>query len=383
MKAAALAFVLLIGAAIVLAFANTLNSWVLGGLIGGLAAILLSIPISLALFTILARRHDEQLYAQGREQEDEVVFDDEQYVEVYEAEAYILPSDDEQYFELQDRRISERRNVPSPSYPRLPAAGQSRVQASAKSIYNQRSLNYPQGTRRPSQALLAQGNGTRTPAQPLSPDRAKPYTRNQPNSLAKHQTAALRAARREAAQEQNIDQDDIPTSTSMSRRLPIRSSQPLNGRQHAGGLSRPTSQLSRQEIFPDKSQRTVDASTKHQQTSQHRHRSIDDAHASNRYPQTDSLRMRESETDRSGDRFEQTGPLQRNPETGKITRNPHLGERPRNPDAITGSLKNPLVRRPPYMYEDDPLRQDLAQLVERPITRRSSLKESWAEEQED
>ena len=54
MKAAALAFVLLIGAAIVLAFANTLNSWVLGGLIGGLAALLLSIPISLALFTVMA-----------------------------------------------------------------------------------------------------------------------------------------------------------------------------------------------------------------------------------------------------------------------------------------------------------------------------------------
>jgi hypothetical protein len=60
-----------------------------------------------------------------------------------------------------------------------------------------------------------------------------------------------------------------------------------------------------------------------------------------------------------------------------------LGERPRNPDAITGSLKNPLVRRPPYMYEDDPLRQELSQFVERPIVRRSSLKESWVEEQED
>jgi hypothetical protein len=64
-------------------------------------------------------------------------------------------------------------------------------------------------------------------------------------------------------------------------------------------------------------------------------------------------------------------------------RNPQVGERPRNPDAITGSLKNPLVRRPPYMYEDDPLRQELSQFVERPIVRRSSLKESWVEEQED
>ena len=334
MKAAALAFVLLIGAAIVLAFANTLNSWVLGGLIGGLAAILLSIPISLALFTILARRHDAQLYAQG--QEDEMVFDDEEYVEVYEADAYVLSSDDEQ-LELQERRIPERRNVPEPSYPRLPAAGQSHAQSAAKSMYNQRSLNYPQGTRRPSQALSAQRNGTRTPVQRLSPDRAVPNTRNQPNSLAKHQTAALRAARREAAQELN----------------------------------------------PDKSQRSVDASTKQQQTSQRRYRAIDDEDASNRYPQTDSLRMRETETDRLRGRLEQTGPLQRNPETGKIMRNPQLGGRPGNPDAITGSLKNPLVRRPPYMYEDDPLRQELSQFIERPIVRRSSLKESWAEEQED
>jgi hypothetical protein len=383
MKAAALAFVLLIGAAIVLAFANTLNSWVLGGLIGGLAAILLSIPISLALFTILARRHDEQLYAQGQEQEDEMVFDDEEFAEVYEADAYILPAEDEQYSGLQERRISERRNIGAPSYPRLPAAGQSHAQSSAKSMYNQRSLSYPQGTQRPSQAQSAQGNGARTPAQRLSPDRAIPYTRSQPNSLSKHQTAALRAARREANRELNMDQDDIPTSTSMSRRLPARSSQPLNGRPNAGGLSRPTRQLSRQEIFSDKPQRSIDASTKRQQTSQRRYRPIDDEHASNRYPQTDSLRTRETETDRLRGRLEQTEPLRRNPETGNITRNPQLGERPRNPDAITGSLKNPLVRRPPYMYEDDPLRQELSQFVERPIVRRSSLKESWVEEQED
>ena len=381
MKAAALAFVLLIGAAIVLAFANTLNSWVLGGLIGGLAAILLSIPISLAIFTILARRHDELLYAQG--QEDEMVFDDEEYAEVYEADAYILPSDDEQYLELQERRIPERRNVAAPSYPRLPEAGQSQAQSSAKSVYNQRSLKYPQGTQRPSQALSAQGDGTRTPSQRLSADRAAPYTRNQPNTLAKHQTAALRAARREAAQELNIDQDDIPTSTSMSRRLPAGPSQPLNGRPLTGGLSRPTRQLSRQEISPNQSQQSVDRGTKQQTMSSRRHRFIADEDTSNRYPRTDSLSVRETKTDRLQGHLEQTGPLQRNPETGKIIRNPQLGERPRNPDAITGSLKNPLVRRPPYMYEDDPLRQELSQLIERPIVRRSSLKESWAEEQED
>jgi hypothetical protein len=32
-----------------------------------------------------------------------------------------------------------------------------------------------------------------------------------------------------------------------------------------------------------------------------------------------------------------------------------------------------LVRRAPYMYEDDPLRQELSQQVERPKVRRRSI----------
>ena len=59
MKAVATALVLIVGAAVVLWYANTLNSWVLGGLIGGLAALLISIPISLTLFSYLSRRHEE------------------------------------------------------------------------------------------------------------------------------------------------------------------------------------------------------------------------------------------------------------------------------------------------------------------------------------
>jgi len=64
MRAAAVALVLIVGAAVVLWYGNTLNSWVLGGLIGGLAALLLSIPISLTLFSYLSRRHEEQLQAE-------------------------------------------------------------------------------------------------------------------------------------------------------------------------------------------------------------------------------------------------------------------------------------------------------------------------------
>jgi hypothetical protein len=51
--------VLIAGAAVILWFGSRLNSWILGGLIGGLASLLLSIPISLALFSYFARQHDE------------------------------------------------------------------------------------------------------------------------------------------------------------------------------------------------------------------------------------------------------------------------------------------------------------------------------------
>src|ERR1700693_3697850 len=64
MKAVAVALVLIAGAAVVLWYGNTSNSWVVGGLIGGLAALLLSIPISLTLFSYLSRRHDEQFRAE-------------------------------------------------------------------------------------------------------------------------------------------------------------------------------------------------------------------------------------------------------------------------------------------------------------------------------
>jgi len=75
-----------------------------------------------------------------------------------------------------------------------------------------------------------------------------------------------------------------------------------------------------------------------------------------------------------------TGPVRPNPETGKIVRNPQLGES--SGESKSGSLRNPLVRRAPYMYEDDPLREEFAQHVEKPITRRSSLHHSYESEED-
>ena len=51
-------------------------------------------------------------------------------------------------------------------------------------------------------------------------------------------------------------------------------------------------------------------------------------------------------------------------------------------EPATNNLRRPLVRRAPYMYEDDPLREEMAQYVKRPIARRSTryLKPSSADD---
>lgn len=331
MKAAAAALVLIVGAVVILVFANTLNSWVLGGLIGGLAALLISIPVSLLLFTILARRHEQELQTLQQELEEMAYADQDEneYAEVYETDVYILPEEAE--FSIKPGR---RR---SPDMRALPAAGQS--QAST-----QRSGTYAQGNRRSAQAL-PQALRKGTPTRQLSPDRRQlkrsAYEVNAMRS--KFQTAALREARREAALQVD-DVEVIPTHSSAppKRVLSPRSSQPLS-EQPARFRQKP------------------------------RTPSSGEVSLSNKAPQTDSLHMREPRTDQLRDRYPQTGPIYPGPQTAQPARDSQLIEQLRNPGMITGSLKNPIVRRPPYMYEDDSLREELAQQIEGPIKRRSSL----------
>jgi cell division protein FtsW (lipid II flippase) len=55
MRAIGAALVVIAGAAVLLWFANTSNSWVLAGLIGGVSGVFLSVPISLTLYSYLNR----------------------------------------------------------------------------------------------------------------------------------------------------------------------------------------------------------------------------------------------------------------------------------------------------------------------------------------
>jgi len=74
------------------------------------------------------------------------------------------------------------------------------------------------------------------------------------------------------------------------------------------------------------------------------------------------------------DYYPQTGPMRPQPRTGQIARNPHVEAQRGNPERVSGTLQNPMVRRAPYMYEDDPMRQEFAQHLNAPAVRRSSRK---------
>ncbi len=363
MRAAAAAIVFILGAAVILVFANSLNSWVLGGLIGGLAALLISIPISGMLFTVLSRHHDLKLQTLHQElgEMGYVNLDENGYEEVYEADAYVL-SDEEYYNQTVNRRMADVRA--------LPAAGQS--YASAHREINERVGRSTQSSRRPSQAL-PQGRGQGTPTRDLSSERRQVRrSMHEVNAMrSRFQTAALQAARREAQQLDDVDVIPTHTQAPNKRVSQGRTSQSLGRQLGSSRQILPPSDLSRKQrtAHSNVSQSSLDT-TSDQQKSKRRTLSSGELSSTHRPPRTDSLHTDEL---RNRSSYPETDNLRVQPQTGQMVRNPQLGQPQRNADMMTGNLKTPLLRRAPYLYEDDPLRQELAQQIdEEPIVRRSS-----------
>jgi len=361
MRAAALALVLIVGAAVVLWFGNTLNSWVLGGLIGGLAALLLSIPISLTLFSFMSRRHDEQLRAVEQEeispaQPYEYVEHADADAEVCEGETYLLPVQAEWHEEPNRRRIPTARQLPAPAYPRLPAAGQGYTSASANPMLPQRSLNnVPR--QQPKTSSIARGKDT--PAQRSTPERRiyypgfPGYQGNSSRGL--QQTAALHAARQEALRQRDGVEEVSPIPTTQFKRLPPPRSPNYPTEQIARPVQpRPSRQLPQQPPYQQRPpRRTVDALPMQP--------GRPDAQRQINEPRTEDI---------NDGRYPRTGPVRQ--QTDQVTRRPNLGGYTSNSERATGSIKNPLVRRAPYTYEDDPLRQQLSQHIDTPTVRRTS-----------
>lgn len=369
MKVAALALVLIVASAVVLLFANTLNSWVVGGLIGGLAALLISIPISLIIFSTLARRNDERLYAQMLLQQEEDLaayedeyrqeyeegddYDEEEYGPVYEADAYYV-AEEEEGFELpRGRRQSELRS--------LPAAGQSYASSSARSTAKQRAADAPQASRRPTRELAYERErGERT--REVSPSRQKQETGHQRTARAPYTTQSLRsqqqATARRAAQQEAAQRHGSTRSEQLS----------------TGPVQRPPTprHLPPQSIQLNRSRVQEEASNKN--AGENGWPRANTGRGAKRPSNTGSARPQETQTDQLRDRnpYPSTGPVRWNPETGQMARNRRGDEQQGEEEATTGNLFDPLVRRAPYLYEDDPLREELSRHVDKPIIRRAS-----------
>ncbi|MFL5693109.1 MAG: hypothetical protein ACJ795_15030 [Ktedonobacteraceae bacterium] len=380
MRAAAVALVLIVGAAVVLWYGNTLDSWVLGGLIGGLAALLISIPISLMLFSYLARRNDERAKAEAQEEMSLALMDSYDYleppVEIYENEADMLPSAEDDYDSADDYRGARGRNLPAPSsYPRLPVVRQQLLPAE-QSRYRQQKDVLPGRTREQPAAPRQQPKTS----QPLRYPGFPGYHVDAQRSA--HHTAALRAARQEAAQQYGDGETRIMPTSSSKRLSTVRPEQRIMPQPSVQPrVPRHARQLQPQPQAPQQYQRrrTVDGSSG--SSSGNRSLPRPGEGVTGQLPQGRNLRGHEAQTDKIGERYPQTGPVRRQT-TDHLARHRQVDGQPRSAETISGSLKNPLVRRAPYMYEDDPLRQELAQHIESPLVRRSSRYEEYDEEED-
>ena len=400
MRAVATALVLIAGAAVILWYGSTLNnSWVLGGLIGGLAALLLSIPISLTLFSHFSRRHDEHLRAE--EQEEEIHFarerDEYDYPMISSRRAYEVEGegysiqevdeddydeeDDEEYWREEEMRRRPRR-LPAPESD-VPRTNQR--QTTTRQTTNTRNGNNRLPAPRPQEYLpqprqqMQQAQQIPQPMQSQKPQRrdTKVLRNSSLGAISQHRMDALRAARMEAARAS--EDDDIEVSQTQ------RSRQERNVR--SGQYMRDRTEQESQNVLHRASERPSNASRTSKgggsdSLAPQREKSRPYSDDGNRQsapptsPYSDTMRTsrenrREPQTDYISNRFPRTEPVRR-----ARTKDLQPNQEPEEPDTSDiMHVNRPLVRRAPYLYEDDDLRQQFAHEIEQmdpPRVRRSS-----------
>jgi hypothetical protein len=363
MKAVATALVLIAGAAVVLWYGNMLNSWVVGGLVGGLAALLLSIPLSLLLFSHFARHQDE-----GQK---EGAFEEERYVddgyhqiaarrvrsmrdvrgtrEVYEVLEDRVPQRNSTWNPEEDYQVPPARRLSSPAQYRLPAARE--YTTSQRLPAQERGMTSRHPTRQLPEYQVLKNN-----QKAVSTDRSQ------------LQAKALRTARLEASQ-QSREQDFEQYSYKDYR---------------AYGSERGS------ELYNER------RSLEEEQLSTHEHEMLSQRRrmrAARRERRIVDSTLLPKDTNDGYEQYTLNSPSSTYGEVAEEmdpTDMQNSAVRERDTDRIstsppTESVGRSLVRRAPYLYEDDPLRQELAQHVQEPITRRSTrylVSPSDEEEQE-
>jgi hypothetical protein len=353
-KTVAMALVLIIGAAVVLWYGNTLNSWVVGGLIGGFAALLLSIPISLVLFSYFSRHYDvhqqrgvlvhrglslaqTSSYSIVLDEDNEESIDEEQEFEYDNGEVYDgeLDTDGDEYIlversvweERQSRQLPPARHVSSPATARLPIVNQDLLLEVERGHVDgnpeQRSGQREKSEARPVKYSGSAGN------------------RKDP-SYSRYRSQALRAARAEAALRAEYEEDNVFLSTRTMRHL--RQKQRGDGRwPFSRGIPEPPTNN-----YSQRPQRIVD-SLPPQNGSPRPLPALDNASQIDRFTS-----YRDAQTGYEID------------------------------EAAKANSCRSLIRRTPYLYEDDCLREEMAEYVKRPMVRRSSryLKPSSADDEQ-
>lgn len=353
MKAVAAALVLIAGAAVVLWYGNTLNSWVLGGLIGGLAALLLSIPISLMVFSYLSKQHDERLQA---EEQDEPAFMQDDYA--YERVAR-RPREIESYV-ITDETPKEARQDEDMYEPRAPRALPAPQRQGSRN--SQRLPTVQQGThvleQRVQQGKPGGKETTVLRATTKKIGNAGMSTFEPTSSISHHRSEALRLARLEATQQRQDDDVEVLPTNNPRRGVAVRPNQSL-AKQNNSGTSivppRPARQQPQLPTRQTRQNRIVDPTAP-----QDRQRPLNDR----------PIRRMEPSTDAIEGQYPQTGPLRARSQGSRNSDTTQ--EHEQRPSANSTTVNKPLVRRAPYMYSDDPLRQELAQHLEAPTVRRSS-----------
>ena len=363
-KAVATALVLIAGAAVVLWFGNTSNSWVLGGLIGGFVALLLSIPISLMLFSYLSHHHDEQLRTEAElsqmyEYEEipaRALRGNYQVNEYVEAEEEEFWDEEEQYHQQPRQQI---RSLPQPAPQRMPEQRPSpnRQATSRRGTY----APLPRPGTRNTPAARSKGVGSR-----------RSTTRNlnypgfpgyEPGSMLRHQrSVALRTARMEKLQQYEDDVEVLPTHISR-RQLSVSPARDFTGQYEQIQRPRSSRQLPPETPSEQRRPRVVESKPSRHDLP----RSLPPEGGSTL---RQSPYLEDSETDNLDDYYPETGPMRR--PTGQMARNPRLESNLPQTEKPSGSLGRPMIRRAPYTYDDDPIRQELSQQLHPPRVRRSS-----------
>lgn len=381
MKAVATAVVLIAAGAVILWSGVTLNSWVLGGLIGGLAALLIAVPIALILFFHLSKHHNTfSGEAMGRKkvsfsQVDDypIAYLDELDGDEREVEGSLYTLEQGYYAPEEDLDLQY------PDYDYDDGRSLSAYHRAAPRVNNQpikrlpaperRSTNGLQTSRRLSEPASARGKSAQG-------ERRSGRTTSSGSALSQYRSQALRAARQEAVQrrskiirrEENTEPEDLPVSSRRPFDEPEQDHRPVIKRA-SRNLSTQTNLRRRQREMMEEDLLMQEADLEAEgmdefDTAMNRH-----------YPRSTGYHTRHA--------YPYTEPVEQFSPPGRAPRHLRQPEDSFDTDVTTeadittgkttGNIQRPLIRRAPYLYDDDPLRQELSPYFDRPpVTRRTS-----------